>query len=85
LDSESRHLSRRSAIFRGLRHINIINQVEIVSIFCFETQQIQRGTLPEAGATVQSVKKAEVAQLVEQLIRNQQVVGSSPTFGSTFK
>ena len=25
---------------------------------------------------------AEVAQLVEQLIRNQQVVGSSPTFGS---
>ena len=27
--------------------------------------------------------KAEVAQLVEQLIRNQQVVGSSPTFGST--
>ena len=28
-------------------------------------------------------RKAEVAQLVEQLIRNQQVVGSSPTFGST--
>jgi hypothetical protein len=27
-------------------------------------------------------RKAEVAQLVEQLIRNQQVVGSSPTFGS---
>ena len=27
-------------------------------------------------------KRAEVAQLVEQLIRNQQVVGSSPTFGS---
>jgi len=26
--------------------------------------------------------QAEVAQLVEQLIRNQQVVGSSPTFGS---
>ena len=26
---------------------------------------------------------AEVAQLVEQLIRNQQVVGSSPTFGSS--
>ena len=28
------------------------------------------------------VEQAEVAQLVEQLIRNQQVVGSSPTFGS---
>ena len=27
---------------------------------------------------------AEVAQLVEQLIRNQQVIGSSPIFGSTF-
>ena len=26
---------------------------------------------------------AEVAQLVEQLIRNQQVTGSSPVFGST--
>jgi hypothetical protein len=48
-------------------------------------RRFQYGTLPEAGATVQSVKKAEVAQLVEQLIRNQQVVGSSPTFGSTFK
>ena len=29
-------------------------------------------------------ERAEVAQLVEQLIRNQQVVGSSPTFGSIF-
>ena len=27
-------------------------------------------------------RKAEVAQLVEQLIRNQQVIGSSPIFGS---
>ena len=27
--------------------------------------------------------QAEVAQLVEQLIRNQQVTGSSPVFGST--
>ncbi len=26
--------------------------------------------------------QAEVAQLVEQLIRNQQVTGSSPVFGS---
>ena len=30
-------------------------------------------------------KKADVAQLVEQLIRNQQVVGSSPIVGSIFK
>jgi hypothetical protein len=29
--------------------------------------------------------QAEVAQLVEQLIRNQQVTGSSPVFGSTFR
>ena len=29
-------------------------------------------------------KKADVAQLVEQLIRNQQVVGSSPIVGSIF-
>ena len=27
--------------------------------------------------------QAEVAQLVEQLIRNQQVTGSSPVFGSS--
>ena len=39
--------------------------------------------LRETGATIQSDEQAEVAQLVEQLIRNQQVVGSSPTFGST--
>ena len=32
-----------------------------------------------------SQKKADVAQLVEQLIRNQQVVGSSPIVGSIFK
>jgi hypothetical protein len=29
-------------------------------------------------------EQAEVAQLVEQLIRNQQVVGSTPIFGSSF-
>jgi len=40
--------------------------------------------LPSTGATIQSEEQAEVAQLVEQLIRNQQVVGSSPTFGSSF-
>ena len=31
-----------------------------------------------------SLVNAEVAQLVEQLIRNQQVTGSSPVFGSIF-
>ena len=41
-------------------------------------------TLPSTGTTIQSNLQAEVAQLVEQLIRNQQVVGSSPTFGSIF-
>ena len=36
-----------------------------------------------SGAQRYNLKRdAEVAQLVEQLIRNQQVVGSSPTFGS---
>ncbi len=29
-------------------------------------------------------QQAEVAQLVEQLIRNQQVAGSNPAFGSIF-
>ena len=29
-------------------------------------------------------EQADVAQLVEQLIRNQQVVGSTPIFGSIF-
>ena len=31
-----------------------------------------------------SIPLADVAQLVEQLIRNQQVIGSSPIFGSSF-
>ena len=40
-------------------------------------------TLPNLTATIQSEEQlAEVAQLVEQLIRNQQVVGSTPIFGS---
>ena len=42
-------------------------------------------TLPAAGATIQSDEhQADVAQLVEQLIRNQQVVSSSLTVGSTY-
>ena len=41
--------------------------------------------LPAASATIQSEEQqADVAQLVEQLIRNQQVVSSSLTVGSTF-
>ena len=39
-------------------------------------------TFHERNDTIE--EQAEVAQLVEQLIRNQQVVGSSPTFGSSF-
>ena len=39
-------------------------------------------TLPNSDATIQSEKHADVAQLVEQLIRNQQVIGSSPIVGS---
>src|SRR5271157_580120 len=38
--------------------------------------------LRSAYVKVKSVEQAEVAQLVEQLIRNQQVIGSSPIFGS---
>ena len=40
-------------------------------------------TLPAPSATIQSDgHQADVAQLVEQLIRNQQVIGSSPIVGS---
>jgi hypothetical protein len=42
-----------------------------------------RFALPAASATIQSEQhQADVAQLVEQLIRNQQVVSSSLTVGS---
>ena len=42
-----------------------------------------RQTLPSASTTIQSdEQQADVAQLVEQLIRNQQVVSSSLTVGS---
>jgi hypothetical protein len=44
--------------------------------------EFPRKTLPQAGATIQSERQAEVAQLVEQLIRNQQVVRSIRIFGS---
>jgi hypothetical protein len=39
-------------------------------------------TFPRCNDTIR--EQAEVAQLVEQLIRNQQVIGSSPIFGSSF-
>jgi hypothetical protein len=43
-----------------------------------------REALPAANATIQSnQQQADVAQLVEQLIRNQQVVSSSLTVGSS--
>jgi hypothetical protein len=41
--------------------------------------------LPNLAATIQFEWHAEVAQLVEQLIRNQQVIGSSPIFGSILR
>ena len=49
-----------------------------------------RTALPRSGATIQSKgrtieEQADVAQLVEQLIRNQQVVSSSLTVGSSIK
>ena len=43
---------------------------------------LHRLTLPSPSATIQSEGQADVAQLVEQLIRNQQVVSSSLTVGS---
>jgi hypothetical protein len=39
-------------------------------------------TLPFPAPTLQSTRSADVAQLVEQPIRNRQVTGSSPVVGS---
>ncbi len=36
---------------------------------------------PKVGP-IRSVESADIAQLVEQVIRNDQVVGSNPTIGS---
>ena len=44
-----------------------------------------RAPLPPTGAKIQSKMQADVAQLVEQLIRNQQVVSSSLTVGSRIR
>ena len=41
-------------------------------------------TIQPAWYSFKTFRLAGVAQLVEQLIRNQQVVGSSPTAGSSF-
>jgi hypothetical protein len=41
-------------------------------------------TFVAAAAMLKSIKDAEVAQLVEQPIRNRQVGGSSPLLGSSF-
>ena len=46
-------------------------------------KKLQSGRCLQVDAT-QSHTQAGVAQLVEQLIRNQQVLGSSPSAGSTF-
>ena len=40
-------------------------------------------TLPFPAPTLQSTRSADVAQLVEQPIRNRQVTGSSPVVGSS--
>ena len=42
----------------------------------------QVGFTPIQSPCTIKLRQAEVAQLVEQLIRNQQVTGSSPVFGS---
>ena len=41
-----------------------------------------RAALPLGSTTLQSTRSADVAQLVEQPIRNRQVTGSSPVVGS---
>ncbi len=49
------------------------------------SQSLRNGdriALPPDSKRARYVARAEVAQLVEQLIRNQQVTGSSPVFGS---
>ena len=52
-------------------------------ITCYGTVA-ERGSaaLPFGSATLQSTRSADVAQLVEQPIRNRQVTGSSPVVGS---
>ncbi len=40
------------------------------------------GLVIEPHTCIFAVRKANVAQLVEQLIRNEQVTGSSPVIGS---
>ena len=53
--------------------------------FCSIDVWAEARTLHAEACTGQSEEQlAEVAQLVEQLIRNQQVIGSSPIFGSKF-
>jgi hypothetical protein len=41
--------------------------------------------MPNLDAVISTNAKADVAQLVEQLIRNQQVSGSTPLVGSSKK
>jgi hypothetical protein len=51
-----------------------MDAVRIPQCFGRRQESVKLGLSPEAG----------VAQLVEQLIRNQQVIGSSPIAGSSF-
>ena len=43
---------------------------------------MERGSQTMRFAAIFEAKRADVAQLVEQLIRNQQVTGSNPVVGS---
>ena len=52
--------------------------------FCLRSEKVDLAppALPNRKATIQFERQADVAQLVEQLIRNQQVAGSNPAVGS---
>jgi hypothetical protein len=60
----------------------LIHQVYPLPLECDDSGSVDCSTLPKPDTTLQSLKCADVAQLVEQLIRNQQVIGSSPIVGS---
>ena len=72
----------RVARARDSGQAGVVTAAAARSLFRLLRDLSARRALPSTGTTLQSKRQAEVAQLVEQLIRNQQVVGSSPTFGS---
>ena len=67
-----------STISRGTGCAAMARLLQWVSL----RQRMSAAPLPVSGSTIQSKERADVAQLVEQLIRNQQVVSSSLTVGS---